>query len=105
MMMASNLEEEPRAITTPITVWGRTRKTKNPRGVCTRCNKSLLVAKTDGGRIVIEKAKKVGRPKKGERKVRYTKIGKWCKECEIFYYPNDSPNWQWITRFLDRDIG
>jgi hypothetical protein len=87
-------DEEPRAVSTPITIWGMTRKTKNPRPRCTRCGGTLHVARIDQGRVIVEKEKKVGRPRKGERKTRYTKIGKWCITCGIFYYPNGSPNYK-----------
>lgn len=84
-------KEEPLVIDAPITIWGITRS-KNPRRRCGICKKPLHVARTDRGRIKVEK--KVGRPKKGEKRTRYTKIGTWCVHCKIFYYPNRSPNYK-----------
>ena len=84
-------EEDPLAIDAPITIWGITRS-KNPRRRCGVCKRPMNVATTDRGRV--KKEKKVGRPKKGEKRTRYTKIGHWCPHCELFFYPNRSPNYK-----------
>ena len=84
-------KSDPLAIDAPITIWGITRP-KNPRTRCGECGKPLSAATIDRGRV--KKEKKVGRPKKGEKRTRYTKIGNYCVNCKIFYYPNRSPNYK-----------
>jgi hypothetical protein len=83
--------KEPFAIDAPITIWGMTRS-KNPRRRCSVCKKPLNSARVDRGRV--KKEKKVGRPRKGGKRTRYTKIGDFCFPCGIFYYLNRSPNYK-----------
>lgn len=71
---------------------------ESPRDRCSDCYKPLNVATIDRGTIKI--VRKVGRPKKGERRTRYCKIGKYCIPCELFFYPNGSPNYKMRLKSL-----
>ncbi len=90
---------DPKAIMTPITIWGKTRTTKKPRSICPFCEKKLYSVRVDMNRLrKEEKTKKVGRPRKKSKVTRYTKIGYWCKGCEVFFYSDGTPNYKLHAR-------
>ena len=87
--------EDKTLLQSPISIWSKkTRKKgpKKPRPICPYCEEIVYVARIEKNRkkeIVI----KVGRPKKNTN-TRYTKIGHWCYECEIFFYLCGTPNYK-----------
>ena len=69
-------------------------KIKQPKDRCGVCGRPLVSSTIDrGGTLRIEK-RSVGRPKKGSKFTRRKVIGKYCARCELFYYPNGSPNYK-----------
>lgn len=85
-------DKEPMAVDLPARVYAN--KERQPRTRCGICGRPLVSATIDRGKTKKVKKKKVGRPKKGSRLTRRKVVGKWCVRCEIFYYPNRSPNYK-----------
>ncbi len=67
---------------------------KHPRPRCGICGRPTVVATIDRGKTEKKGKRPVGRPRKGARYTRYRKIGRYCAYCEIFYYPNGTPDYR-----------
>ena len=65
---------------------------KRLRPICSKCNKPTYKVKVDHGRKNVKP--KPGRPAKGAIRIRYEHIGHWCRNCEIFYYLDKTPDYR-----------